>query len=90
MRDKQKAFQIHAAPQPYTGRVQIGDEIRNVLVLRGSHVHMDNPPHRVILIAETLDEARPYGNEQTLLLLDADLNTDYRFYRWKDGDWVRS
>jgi len=87
LNDKQKAFQIHAAPQPFTGRVQIGTEVRNVLVLR-----RDKPEKisgRVILIAETLEQARPIGNEKTLLLLDDDLNADYRFYRWKSGRWIR-
>jgi len=87
LHDKQKAFQIHAAPQPFVGRVQIGDEVRNVLVLR-----RDTPVKitgRVILIAETLEQAQPYGSEDRLLLLDADLNPDYRFYRWKSGRWIR-
>lgn len=87
LNDKQKAFQIHAAPQPFTGRVQIGDEARNVLILRS-----DNPEKasgRVILIAETLEQAVPYGNEDAVLLLDADLNADYRFYRWKSDRWIR-
>jgi hypothetical protein len=87
LNDKQKVFQIHAAPQPFTGRVQIRDEVRNVLVLRRDCP--EKPSGRVILIAETLEQAIPYGNEDTVLLLDADLNADYRFYRWKSGSWIR-
>lgn len=85
LNDKQKAFSIHAAPQPYTGRVQIADEVRSVLVLRSDK--LVKPAGRVIIIAETLDQM-PDGSEDAVLLLDSDLNKDYRFYRWR-GKWVR-
>jgi len=94
MNDKQKTFQIHAAPQPFTGKIQIESETRNVLVLRGKHVVLDESMRhqsRVIIIAESMDQASPFGEliPDAMLLLDADLKADYRFYRWKNGNWAR-
>lgn len=94
MRDKQKAFQIHAAPYPFTGRVEIGSESRNVLVIRGdtSHLHasLRHSSYPIIAISESLEAVMPVNEllKEAKLLLDADLKQEYRFYRQIKGEWV--
>lgn len=94
LNDKQKAFQIHASPHPFTGKIQIENETRSVLVLRGKNDGLDDflrHQSRVIIIAESLEQAQPFGEliSGAVLLLDEDLKGDYRFYRWHNGRWVR-
>jgi len=94
LNDKQKAFQIHAAPQPFAGKIQIESETRSVLVLRGNPERLNEilrHNSRTIVIAESLDGLQSLGKmcPDALLLLDADLKGYYRFYRWQNGKWVR-
>lgn len=94
MRDKQKAFQIHSAPFPFTGRVEIGGDFRNVLVIRGDTSHLSSMLRHsslpIIAIAESLEAVQPLNEllKDAKLLLDTDLKQDYRFYRQIKGEWV--
>ncbi|MGG1880337.1 hypothetical protein ABDI30_22580 [Paenibacillus cisolokensis] len=94
MRDKQKVFQIHSAPFPFTGRVEIGGESRNVLVIRGDTSHLPSMLrhswHPIIAIAESLVVVQPINDllKDAKLLLDTDLKEDYRFYRQIKGEWI--
>ncbi|MBG9796071.1 hypothetical protein ABD76_28030 [Paenibacillus dendritiformis] len=93
MRDKQKAFQINLAPFPFTGRVEIGKDSRNILVIRGETDHLvpllRHSSHPMIVIAESLIQVKPLNNilKNAKLLLDIDLKQDYRFYRQVEGEW---
>ncbi|WP_213509582.1 hypothetical protein [Paenibacillus macerans] len=94
MRDKQKAFQIHSAPLPFTGRVEIGNDSRNVLVIRGGTDHLPSLLRHsscpMIVIAESFEEVEPLNDllKDEKLLLDVDLKQDYHFYRQIKGIWV--
>lgn len=94
MRDKQKAFQIHAAPSPFIGRVEIGGESRNVLVIRGDtgHLHsmLRHSSYPIIAITESIEAVTPINEllKDAKLLLDTDLKLGYRFYRQIKGEWV--
>lgn len=95
LRDKQKAFHIDPAAMPFTGQVTISGDRRNVLVLR--EVLGDQERERIesaklpmIVVAETMDQVQhsfPVGD--TKLLLDHELNADFRFYRYKEGCWIK-
>lgn len=96
LRDKQKAFHIQPAPNPFTGKVKIGEDIRNVLVLRGTSqeqivLNLRHSSQPIIVIAESMMQTilmNEYLNHARLLL-DEDLNKDYRFYRHINGTWYR-
>jgi len=95
LNDKQKAFQIHTAPQPFTGKVTIGQDDRSVLILREPMEGLDDALRQtaapIIVIAESLEQVQPLSHLLTnaKLLLDEDLKGDYRFYRWYNGKWIK-
>ena len=93
LRDKQKAFQISSAPFPFTGRVEIDKHVRDVLILRGQKHSLDNVLHHlsnpVIVIAEKIEEVLPLNPylKDARLLLDKQLNEEYKFYHQMNGKW---
>lgn len=96
LHEKQKGFQIHPAAAPFSGKVQMGEHMRYVLILRGQDNSLIERELRrsqlpVIVIAESLKEIDPLNHVLTTAhaLLDDDLRQDYTFYRQKDGIWQR-
>lgn len=98
LHDKQKGFQILSAAAPFIGKVQMGEHLRAVLVLRGNEdlpffeQEIRRTTWPIIVIAETLSEVEPFNSvlSSAHVLLDKDLNEDYRFYRQiNSGVWQR-
>lgn len=95
LHDKQKAFQIDSASFPFTGKLEIGQDIRQVLVIRKRLEKLEDAVRHnrfpIITIAESLYHVQPYNHllSGAKLLLDEDLGKDYRFYNWKKDQWVR-
>ncbi|GGI98070.1 hypothetical protein [Paenibacillus hunanensis] len=96
LHEKQKGFQIHPAAAPFTGKVQMGEHMRYVLILRGQETSAIERELRrsqlpVIVIGESLQEIDPLNHVLTTAhaLQDHDLRQDYTFYRQKDGIWQR-
>lgn len=94
LRYKQKAFRIEPAAAPFTGQVTIQGDRRNVLVLRGvlddqQRERIESAKLPMIVVAETLDQVKQQlsVHDTDKLLLDHDLNADFRFYRYSDGEW---
>lgn len=93
LREKQKAFQISSAPSPFTGRVEIDKHVRDVLILRGQKHSLENALHHlsnpVIVIAEKLEEVVPLNLhlKDAKLLLDKQLDKEYKFYQLVNGKW---
>lgn len=98
LQEKQKGFQILPAAWPFTGKVQMGEHIRYVLVLRGKEdaaslereLRYCSQP--IIVLSENLENVIPYNDLLTAahLLLDQDLREDYKFLRHRAGEWQRS
>lgn len=96
LRDKQKAFRIESAAAPFTGQVTIHGDRRNVLVLRGKLDDKEKESLELcklpmIVVAEALEQVpQPVPTSEGIkLLLDEDLNADFRFYRYKEGEWSK-
>lgn len=96
LRDKQKAFRIEPAAEPFTGQVTISGDRRNVLVLRGKlddreRERVESASLRMIVVAESVEKMNQSipARERDMLLLEQELNADYRFYRYKSGLWVK-
>lgn len=95
MNDKQKNFHMHEAAFPFTGKVEIDGDIRQVLIVRKPIEKLDEAMRHnstpVIVIAETIDQVQPYNEllKDAKLLLDEDLWGDYRFYRWGYDKWEK-
>ncbi|MCE3203451.1 hypothetical protein [Paenibacillus sonchi] len=97
LHEKQKGFQILPAAPPFTGKVQMGEHLRYVLVLRGKvdtaaverELRLCSQP--IIVITEKLEDVDPLNNmlSSARLLLDTDLREDYTFFRQQDGVWKR-
>ncbi|ALP37990.1 hypothetical protein ASL14_19155 [Paenibacillus sp. IHB B 3084] len=98
LHEKQKGFQILQAAPPFTGKVQMGEHLRYVLVLRGKEddvafereLRLFSQP--VVILAEKLEDVHPYNHvlSSAHLLLDQDLREDYKFLRLRAGEWCRS
>lgn len=98
LHEKQKGFQILPAAPPFTGKVQMGEHLRYVLVLRGQmdivelerELRLHTQP--MIILAEKLEDVNPFNDvlSSAHLLLDQDLREDYKFLRQQAGVWQRS
>ncbi|WP_223110307.1 hypothetical protein [Paenibacillus sinensis] len=97
LHEKQKGFQILPAAPPFTGKVQMGEHLRYVFVLRGKidtsavERELRRCAQPIIVLAEKMEDVAPLNDvlSSACLLLDTDLREDYTFYRQKDGVWQR-
>ncbi|MDN4617649.1 hypothetical protein QCD85_06035 [Paenibacillus sp. PsM32] len=94
LHEKQKGFQIQASASPFTGKVQMGEHTRYVLILRGQDTkaierELQRSQWPVIVIAETLLDLKPLNHVLThaYALMDQDLRKEYTFYRQRGGIW---
>ncbi|QQZ58922.1 hypothetical protein JI735_19525 [Paenibacillus sonchi] len=97
LHEKQKGFQILPAASPFTGKVQIGDLLRYILVVRGNsdmtatERELRRCSQPIIVITENLEEVSLLNPllASARLLLDTDLREDYTFFRQQNGIWQR-
>lgn len=82
--------------KPFFGRVFHFLYYCNVLVFRGDldaqeREMVESGQLPMIVIAETVDQLneRVPARAKDMLLLEQELNVNYRFYRYKDGMWVK-
>lgn len=97
LHEKQKGFQILSAAPPFTGKVQMGEHLRYVFVLRGKidisavERELRRCAQPIIVLAEKMEDVAPLNDvlSSARLLLDTDLRKDYTFFRQQNGVWQR-
>ncbi|MNB91620.1 hypothetical protein D3C75_387040 [compost metagenome] len=97
LHEKQKGFQILPAAAPFTGKVQIGEHLRYVFVVRGKidraviERELGRCAQPIIVITEELEDITPLNPLllSARLLLDTDLRGDYTFFKQLNGRWQR-